>query len=83
MIAKKFYDQAAAAYLCNVDEFISTGEGRALTRLENLRVRTKYPEVELWYDSLDREGRQRVDIQTTFKLRSLLWLSRILRSITL
>ncbi len=61
MAFRKFYEQAVAEYFCNVDEFISTGEGRGLTRLENLHIRTKYPEVEQWYDSLDRNGRQRGD----------------------
>jgi hypothetical protein len=45
----KYYNHAAAEYLCNVDEFISTGECRKLTRLQNLKIRTQYPEVEQWY----------------------------------
>ena len=61
MIIEKFYKHAAAEYYCNVNEFINTGEGRELTRLQNLHVRTKYPKVEQWYNSLDQEGRRRID----------------------
>jgi len=57
MIIEKFYDLAAAEYYCNVCEFIGNGEGRELTRLHNLHIRTKYPKVELWYDSLDQAGK--------------------------
>jgi hypothetical protein len=46
-VLKKFYQHAEAAYFCNVQEFICTGEGRELSRLENLRIRTRYPEVEM------------------------------------
>jgi hypothetical protein len=47
MVLKKFYQHAEAAYFCNIQEFIYTGEGRELSRLENLRIRTRYPEVEM------------------------------------
>lgn len=57
---QKYYQQAAAEYYGNVTEFIGTGEGRELTRLENLRIRTRYPEVEDWYESLDQAGKRRV-----------------------
>jgi len=56
-----FHKYAAAEYCVNVNEFIHTGEGHELTRLQNLRVRTKYPKVEQWYNSLDYEGRRRID----------------------
>ncbi|MFW2364857.1 MAG: hypothetical protein ACN4GW_00440 [Desulforhopalus sp.] len=58
---EKYYKKAAAEYLCNVNTFISTGEGRKVTRLKNLQIRTKYPKVEQWYKSLDEAGRARVD----------------------
>ena len=61
MVIEKYYKHAAAEYFCNVDEFISTGEGCKLTRLKNLQIRTKYPKVEQWYRSLDEVGRRRVD----------------------
>ena len=46
----------AAEYQCSGYEFISIGEGRELTRLENMYVRIKYPNVEQWYYNLDEEG---------------------------
>jgi hypothetical protein len=55
-ILQKYYQQAAAEYYGNVTEFIGTGEGRELTRLETLRIRTKYPAVEDWYESLNLKG---------------------------
>jgi hypothetical protein len=58
---EKYYEHAAAEYFCNVDEFISTGEGRKLTRLKNLQIRTKHPKVEQWYGSLDEAGQGRMD----------------------
>lgn len=61
MAIEKYYNHAAAEYLCNVDEFISAGEGRKLTRLQNLKIRTQYPEVEQWYKHLDEAGRERVN----------------------
>jgi hypothetical protein len=61
MVIEKYCKQASAEYLCNVDEIISTGQGRKLTRLQNLKIRTKYPEVEQWYKSLNEAGRKRVD----------------------
>lgn len=61
MAIEKYYKHAAAEYLCNVDEFINTGEGRKLTRLQNLKIRTQYPEVEHWYKHLDEAGRERVN----------------------
>jgi hypothetical protein len=61
MVIEKYYKHAAAEYFCNVDEFISTGEGRKLTRLQNLKIRTQYPEVEQWYKHLDENGRERVN----------------------
>lgn len=61
MVMEKYYKQAAAEYFCNVDEFINTGQGRKLTRLQNLKIRTKYPKVEQWYKSLDEAGRKRVN----------------------
>jgi hypothetical protein len=61
MVIEKHYKQAAAEYFCNVDEFVSTGEGRKLSRLQNLMVRTKYPKVEQWYKSLNEAGRERID----------------------
>ena len=61
MVIEKYYNHAAAEYFCNVDEFISTGEGRKLTRLQNLKIRTQYPEVEQWYKHLDEAGRERVN----------------------
>jgi hypothetical protein len=36
------------------------GEGRELTRLENLNIRAKYPWVAQWYRSLDEAGQGRV-----------------------
>jgi hypothetical protein len=60
MIIEKYSEHAAAEYQCNVNEFISTGEGRKLTRLKNLQIRTKYPEVGQWYQHLDEAGRERV-----------------------
>jgi hypothetical protein len=45
MVIEKFHNQADTEYQCNVHEFISTGEGRELTRLENKHIRIKYPEV--------------------------------------
>ena len=53
MAIEKYYKHAAAEYLCNVGEFISAGEGRKLTRLQNLQIRTKYPKVEQWYKALN------------------------------
>ncbi len=61
MTIEKHYKHAAAEYFCNVDEFISTGEGRKLSRLQNLKIRTKYPKVDQWYRHLDEAGRNRVD----------------------
>ena len=61
MVMEKFYQHAEAVYFCNVHEFICTGEGRELSRLQNLMIRTKYPKVEQWYRSLDEAGRGRVD----------------------
>lgn len=61
MVIEKFHKHVAAEYLCNVDEFINTGQGRKLTRLQNLKIRTKYPKVEQWYKSLDDAGRERVN----------------------
>ena len=61
MMTEKYHRDAAAEYLCNVNEFIMTGEGRKLTRLQNLQIRTKYPKVEQWYKHLDENGRGRVD----------------------
>lgn len=61
MVLEKYYKKAAAEYLCNVNEFICTGEGRKLTRLQNLQIRTKYPKVEQWYKHLGEAGRERVD----------------------
>jgi hypothetical protein len=61
MMIEKYPEHAAAEYLCNVNVFICIGEGRKLTRLQNLQVRTKYPKVEQWYMHLDEDGRKRVD----------------------
>lgn len=61
MTIEKFLKFAATEYCINVNEFINTGDGVELTRLQNLRVRTKYPKVEQWYGSLDDAGRQRID----------------------
>jgi len=61
MMTEKYHRDAAAEYLCNVNEFIMTGEGRKLTRLQNLQVRTKYPKVEQWYQHMDENGKKRVD----------------------
>jgi len=58
MTIEKNYKEAVAEYYCNVNEFISNGERQELTRLESLHIRTKYPNVELWYDSLDSAGKQ-------------------------
>jgi hypothetical protein len=61
MLIEKYYKHASAEYFCNVNEFINTGQGRKLTRLQNLMVRTKYPKVDQWYKSLNEAGQERVD----------------------
>jgi hypothetical protein len=61
MLIEKYYKHASAEYFCNVNEFINTGQGRKLTRLQNLKIRTKYPKVEQWHKSLNDAGRERID----------------------
>lgn len=58
---KKYYKYAYAEYGSNVYQFINTGEGRSTGPHENLKIRTKYPEVNEWYLHLDRAGKQRID----------------------
>ena len=62
MLIEKYFKHASAEYFCNVNEFINTGQGRKLTRLQNLMVRTKYPKVDQWYKSLNEAGQERVDL---------------------
>jgi hypothetical protein len=45
MVTEKFYNCAPADCQCDVHEFISTGEGQELTRLENMHIRIAYLRV--------------------------------------
>jgi hypothetical protein len=48
MIIEKFHNLADAEYQCNVHEFISTGEGRELTQLENTHVSKLNSGMNVW-----------------------------------
>ncbi len=62
IILNQFHQDAAAEYLCNVYEFIGTGEGKKLTPHEVMHIKLKYIKVERWYEKLSPAGKRRVDV---------------------
>jgi hypothetical protein len=48
MVIEKVHNQADTEYQCNVHEFISTGEGRELTRLENTHISKLNSGMNVW-----------------------------------
>jgi hypothetical protein len=57
MVTERFYNCTAVDCKCNVHEFISTGEGRELTRLENTHISKLNSGMNVWMG----RGKQRVD----------------------
>jgi hypothetical protein len=45
MVTERFYNCAPAGCRHGIHEFMSTGEGRELTRLENTQIRIAYLRV--------------------------------------
>jgi hypothetical protein len=48
MVTERFYNCTAVDCKCNVHEFISTGEGSELTRLENMYIPKLNSGMNVW-----------------------------------
>ncbi len=54
-------DECAATYHCGIGSLLRTAYQREFTMLEMGKCKTKFPEFDEWYATLNTDQRQRVE----------------------